>query len=104
MLVGGGGQMKGWRVILRRIVSPSFILPKLPSPLVAYSIKPPPPFAKKSEMIAVRSKVSENMLKICEGNRPRVGSLRLLERIVCGGWGEGGRSDGSGRVEWTGGV
>lgn len=38
---GAGDKMKGWRVILRRIVSPSFILPKLPSPLLTYNINSP---------------------------------------------------------------
>ena len=38
---------------------------------------------KESEMITVRSKVSENMLKIRERNRPWVPSLRPLERSVC---------------------
>lgn len=79
-----GGEMKGWRtgclwsggvvgvggtrwklavLFSAEIVSPSFILPKLPSPLLTFSISSP---EKKSKMIAVRSKVSKNMLKICK--------------------------------------
>lgn len=79
-----GGEMKGWRtgclwsggvvgvggtrwklavLFSAEIVSPSFILPKLPSPLLTFSISSP---EKKSKMIDVRSKVSKNMLKICK--------------------------------------
>ena len=60
---GGGTRWKLAVLFSAEIVSPSFILPKLPSPLLTCSSNSP---EKKSKMIAVRSKVSKNMLKICK--------------------------------------